>query len=88
MGWRSRIHIREADEDERGKFDSSRAKAILEGEIGERECWKVYLVPVSDPTSEATRIKRRKAAMNGNYRHRLLHGGGDSSASDPPKMGA
>ena len=51
------IHIREADEYERGKFDSSRAKAILEGEIGERECWKVYLVPVSDPTSEATRMQ-------------------------------
>jgi hypothetical protein len=46
------IQIREADEDERGKFDSSRAKAILEGEIGERECWKVYLVPVSDPTND------------------------------------
>ena len=29
------IHIREAHEGERGKFDSSRAKAILEGEIRE-----------------------------------------------------
>ena len=46
------IKIREADEDERGKFDSSRAKAILEGEIGEGECWMVYLVPVRDPTDD------------------------------------
>ena len=46
------IHIREADDDERGKFDSSKAQAILEGEIGGRECWNVYLVPVSDPTND------------------------------------
>ena len=46
------IHIREADEDERGKFDSSKAKAVLEGEIGEGELWMVYLVPVSDPTDD------------------------------------
>ena len=44
------IHIREADEDERAKFDSSRAKAIREGEIGEGESWMLYLVPVSVPT--------------------------------------
>ena len=46
------INIREADEVEKGKFESSRAKAVLEGEVGERESWMVYLVPVSDPTDD------------------------------------
>ena len=46
------INIRESDEVEKGKFESSRAKAVLEGEVGERESWMVYLVPVSDPTDD------------------------------------
>ena len=46
------IQIREADEGESGKFDRSRAKAILDGEIGDSDSWMVYLVPVSDPTDE------------------------------------
>ena len=46
------IHIREADEDERGKFDSSRAKAILEGEIGERECWRCTWCPLVTPPAK------------------------------------
>ena len=46
------IDIREADEVERGKFESSRVKAVLEGEVGEGESWMVYLLPVSDPTDD------------------------------------
>ena len=48
----SAIARRQADKDEKGKFDNSRAKAILEGKIREGESWMVYLVPVSDPTDD------------------------------------
>src|SRR5215213_7921256 len=48
----AQIDIREADKNEKGKFDNSRAKAILEGKIREGESWMLYLVPVSDPTDD------------------------------------
>ena len=44
----SEIHIREAIEEERGKWDASRAQARIEGE--DADDWVAYLVPVSDPT--------------------------------------
>src|SRR5688572_14275648 len=49
----SEIHVREALEDERAQWDSSRAKAILAGEAEEDdEGFLTYLVPVRDPTDE------------------------------------
>jgi hypothetical protein len=46
------IYIREAFEDERDKWDSSRARALLEEEIDADEEWIIYLVPVSEPADD------------------------------------
>jgi hypothetical protein len=49
----SDMSLREAFPEERDKWRSSRAKAILDGEVKQGEDWVTYLLPVTDPTDDA-----------------------------------
>ena len=50
---KSEIHLREAVEEERARWESSWAAALLKGDATaeEKDEWVVYLMPVSDPTN-------------------------------------
>src|SRR5262245_46895618 len=49
----SEIHVREAVEEERAQWESSRAKSIIAGKTdAEDSDWLTFLVPVVDPADD------------------------------------
>src|SRR4051794_17106512 len=73
------IHVREALEEERASWDTSKARAVLAGETtADDEDWLAYLVLVVDPTDEALDEDGalygigRRSMCNPEYRLRLL----------------